>query len=296
MERSATKHLWAVAAAAVLSMGCIFGDPEPLRYSGDYRPSRRSPIAGDDGPVPRPFVPNGLTQITTTRPAIRRVAIAELGEPSVPESVVKSLRGTRKSPREVIVLPGVAFAEPKPGVGDRVLNATVHGFSAAILSAATQPSSTQSPTQPVSRPATTIQVDAARIAAEYEVELSQQLVLQSSAEIERLRRQAKAQGADVLLLVTTYEHVGGSKSTVFSLLNLLILPAFILPTEYFNGEVSANGWLIDPADGQVIRTTHWEDRNKRLSQWMFTDGNRDRLWDDQRKDGILEVAKKLLDE
>jgi len=85
-----------------------------------------------------------------------------------------------------------------------------------------------------------------------------------------------------------------SQPTVFSLLNLLILPIFILPTEYYHGQVAARAWLIDPATGRVLRSESTTDRNTRLTPWWWEDENRNQLMEQQRLAALFRVADDVM--
>jgi hypothetical protein len=277
-------------------MGCIFGNPMSGGFSGDFKPDDTRLTGHSDGPIQPAFVPPGLDQAKLDGRSVRRVAISELGEANLPESVVRDIAGSAKDRREVIVIPGTPF---KPPVGS--LERTWDFVARRALANAvitTQPSTDPASSQPSIRIDTKIEVTSAdfeRISAEFEAESRKQVLIQSAKEVKRLCSVAQAQNADALLLVTCYRHVGKAEGTGFGFLNYLILPAFIIPTERFKGETSAYGWLIDPADGRVIRSVHWEDRYKRYSPLVSTDDRRDDLWEDQRENALSEVANKLLD-
>jgi hypothetical protein len=266
-------------------------------FSGGYMPDDVRLAGHGEGSVQQPFSPSGLSDIQSPAPPVQRLALAELGEAGVPESLVDLASGSKKHRREIIVIPGTSFRPPSSGPFERSLTAML---SKAIANAVvtTEPSTDPASTQPAMVIHTHVELTAEesrKIQEEYDRELREQIAIQSAAEVHRLCDQARLQNADALLLMTCYRHVGEAKGTGWGFLNYLILPAFVIPTDSFQGEVSARAWLIDPTDAHVIRSVTWEDRYHRYSPIIATDDRRDQLWDDQREDALREVAKKLLE-
>jgi hypothetical protein len=77
--------------------------------------------------------------------------------------------------------------------------------------------------------------------------------------------------------------------------NWLILPIWIIPTHRFDGEVVAYGWVIDLADGRVIRSATFRDDHRRWTQLRYDHENRRRLLDGQHEDALQDLAKQLLE-
>ena len=281
--------LFLMIAVIACLPGCIVSDTHSTdHYSGRYEPQ-------DDD---QPFVPPGLSLVPATRPAMRRIVIAELGESDLPVSgMIKSFGTAKSAVQEVVALDSVPFKSPP----SRGLQKAIGELAALALeddkgksSATTQPSKHDRAMAIITEAALT-HYDWERLSAEYEAELARQLRDQPAAEIKRLCELARGQHADGLVLLTLCNQVSGAEGSALGLLNLLIVPTFVIPTESFTGEISAAGWLIDPTDGRVLATVRWNERTRHWTQYWFAEGNHKRLMRDQREAAVREVAKKLLD-
>ncbi|CAN5409293.1 hypothetical protein BH10PLA1_BH10PLA1_09850 [soil metagenome] len=134
------------------------------------------------------------------------------------------------------------------------------------------------------------------IEAEHDRDLRATADTQSATELHRLCELAAAQGADALVVVTMSEWVDRPESTLLTYLDLLIVPAFILPTEYYHGAIAARGWLIDPSTGRVIRSQQCDNVHLEFVPLWWLEENRQALLNRQYNRELSRVAEKLMDD
>jgi len=272
-----------IGCLLLLAGGCIFPKQQ---VSGGY--GRRN-LSGVPHP-PESFTPVGVYGVVGPRLIVSKVAVAELGEPVVDEAILQVIASPKKYKikRDVVTISSDAFRSP-PNEIDRLQAKMIADLLHSVDQAT---SATQPTTVPFERKLTKADWD--RIQRESEAAYAAAIEKQSADEIQRLRREAVAQHADGLVVLTMHEWVDVSQPTVFSFLNLLIVPIFILPTEYYHGQVAARAWLIDPATGRVLRSESTTDRDTRLTPWWWEDENRNQLMEQQRLAALFRVADDLV--